>query len=136
MIMKITICGSLKFSKEILSIQWQLVSLGHEVRIPLETETFAAATTQNDWSPEAREGMLAHYDNIAYSDAILVTNFDKGWIVGYIGWATLVDMWVACYLRKKIFILNDIPSEEAIRYVQEIKLMNPIIINNNLSLIQ
>jgi hypothetical protein len=80
--------------------------------------------------------MLAHYDNIAYSDAILVTNFDKGWIVGYIGWATLVDMWVACYLRKKIFILNDIPSEEAIRYVQEIKLMNPIIINNNLSLIQ
>lgn len=134
--MKVTICGSLKFSQEILSIKTQLESSGHEVRIPLETESFATNTIENDWSPEARESMLAHYDNIAYSDAILVTNFDKGWIVGYIGWATLVDMGIACYLRKQMFILNDIPSEADIRYVQEIKLMNPIIINNNLSLIQ
>ena len=131
--MKITICGSLKFAKEILSIKEQLESLWHEVLVPLETETFAANMANNDWSHEAREGMLAHYDNIAYGDAILVTNYDKGGIAGYIWWATLVDMWVACYLRKKIFILNDIPSAEEIKYMQEVKLMEPIIINNDLS---
>ncbi|MCX6823570.1 MAG: hypothetical protein NT085_00375 [candidate division SR1 bacterium] len=134
--MKITICGSLKFSKDILSIKNQLESLGHEVRVPLETETFAANTTENDWHHEAREGMLAHYDNIAYGDAILVTNFDKGGIVGYIGGATLVDMGIACYLRKQIFILNPLPEENLVRYVQEINLMLPVIINGNLSKIQ
>jgi hypothetical protein len=45
-------------------------------------------------------------------------------------------MGIACYLKKKIFILNPIPSAEEIRYVQEIKLMQPIILNGDLSLIQ
>ena len=134
--MKITICGSLKFAKDILSIKKQLEDFGHEVRVPLETEAFAAENTNNDWQRDARQGMLDHYDNIAYSDAVLVTNFDKNWTVGYIWWATLVDMGIACYLRKKIFILNPVPKQEEIRYVQEINLMLPIILNWNLSKIQ
>lgn len=136
--MKISICWSLAFAKEILEIEKKLQEAGHAVLVPLEAETFLTGRS-NDRSHEpefARQWMLGHYDNIAQSDAILVTNFDKNTIKGYIGWATLLEMGIACYLRKKIFILNDIPSEEAIRYVQEIKLMKPIIIHNDLTLIQ
>lgn len=136
--MKIALCGSLAFAKEIMDAEKKLQEHGHTTIVPLEAETFTTGRS-NDWHHEpdfARQGMLGHYDNIAQSDGILVVNIEKNNIKGYIGWATLLEMGIACYLKKKIFILNPIPSAEEIRYVQEIKLMQPIILNGDLSLIQ
>ena len=135
--MKITICGSLAFANEMLKLEKELKKLWHEVIIPADTNSFLDWQI-NDWwiNPElARKWMLNHYNNIKESDSILVCNLDKKGVKWYIGWATLIEMWVACHRNKKIFLLNDIPSENEIRYVQEIKLMQPIIINNQLDLI-
>jgi len=136
--MKITISGSLAFAQEILTLQKQLQDLWHTVLVPLETDTFTEGRSNDrHHEPEfAREGMHQHYNNVASSDAIVVANFDKNDIKWYIGGATLVEMGIACYLGKKIFILHPIPSAQELRYIQEVELMQPIIINNDLSLIK
>jgi hypothetical protein len=136
--MKITVCWSLFFADKILEIEKTLKELWHEVIIPLDTNSFLDWQV-NDWwlNPElGRRWMMEHYNNIKESEAILVCNFDKNGIQWYIGWATLIEMWIACHRNKKIFLLNDIPSENEIRYVQEIKLMLPIMINNQFNLIK
>ena len=59
--------------------------MGHITIVPLDTHVFL--TSSNDWTHQpdfGRQGMLAHYDNIASSDAVLITNFDKNGIKGYI----------------------------------------------------
>lgn len=137
--MKITISGSLHFAEKILELEWALQAMGHEVFIPLDTHIFLTGTTNNrhEGSLEfAREGMFGHYDNVAKSDAVLIVNLEKKWVKWYIGGAVLVEMGIACYLRKKIFILNPLPHHDEVRYVQEINLMLPTIINNDLSLIK
>ncbi len=52
---------------------------------------------------------------------------------GYIGGATLTELGVARHLDKKIFILHDLPTENELRYVLEIKIMKPIILNGDLN---
>jgi hypothetical protein len=136
--MKITISGSLFFAKEIVELQKKLQKLWHTVYIPSDTEAFLTWAV-NDRSHQielARKWMFDHYNNVTRSDGILVANFEKKNIKGYIWWAVLVEMGIATYLGKKIFILNDIPDEKEIRYVQEIQLMLPIIINGDLTKIQ
>ncbi|MEI8090897.1 MAG: hypothetical protein WCG98_01195 [bacterium] len=45
----------------------------------------------------------------------------------------MIETGIAAHLKKKIFLLNEIPSEDDLRYAQEIKLLLPIIINGDLS---
>jgi len=85
--MKITICGSLAFAEKILEIEKELQALGHSTLIPLDTHVFLNEGAVNDWTGQpdfGREGMLGHYENIAISDAILVVNFDKNGVKGYV----------------------------------------------------
>lgn len=138
MVMIITISWSLFFAKELLDLQKKLEELWHTVYVPSDTEEFLTWAV-NDRSHQvdvARKWMFDHYNNVAKSDGILVANFEKKNIQGYIWWAVLVEMGIACYLEKKIFILNDLPDEKEVRYVQEINLMLPTIINCDLSKIQ
>jgi len=72
------------------------------------------------------------FDQIAISDAILVLNYPKNNMEGYIGGATLMEIGLARHLDKKIFLLHDPPSEEEQRYSLEVKLAKPIIINGDL----
>ena len=73
--------------------------------------------------------MKNHFDKIEWSEAILVTNYEKNNIKGYIGANTLLEMGLALHLRKKIFLLNPVPK---ISYKEEILGMKPILINNSL----
>ncbi len=133
--MKITICGSMAFAKEMLDIQKQLESQGHEVEIPITTQQ---CTTQDGLNEDlefclANDVMRDHFKKIQASDAILVLNFPKNNIAGYIGGSSLMEIAVARYLDKKIFILNDLPDEKILRYSLEVKLSQPTIINNDLN---
>jgi hypothetical protein len=74
-----------------------------------------------------------HYEKIDWCDGILVVNHEKRGISGYIGGNTLIEIGVAFYLKKKIYILNPVSSE--LTYKQEIMGMKPIMLNNNLSLV-
>jgi hypothetical protein len=116
--MKIVISGSISFYKEIVSLGEQLRGLGHEVHVP---------------APEA-DGRVAafrkHFEKIEWADTMLVANFDKNGVEGYIGGSVLMEMAVAFYLQKPMYALNDMPE---LSYKDELKVMNPIVIRGDLS---
>lgn len=138
--MKIAICWSFFFSKEIMDIREHLTTLWHDV---LWYEVFLDVLSRVDGTDERysdieveRQAMIQHHDSVATSDAILVCNFDKNEIPGYIWWSTLMEIGIAYHLKKKIFILNTLPNDKQLKYIQEIILVQPTIINWDLSKIQ
>ncbi|MDO8512632.1 MAG: hypothetical protein Q7S57_05125 [bacterium] len=144
--MKITLCGSIAFFDKMLDVKKQLETLGHEVKLPPTEvpdengnmipvakyyELRKTVTDDTSWVwTNKRLAMLNHFDKELWSDVILVCNYDKKGIVGYIGANTLIEMGLAMYLRKPIYLLNRIPE---INYKEEILGMRPIVIENDLS---
>lgn len=143
--MKIAICSSLDFVDDIRKIYEELEKLGHEVILPQTAEKiFRGETTYEQVMDEKANGKFHergirqdslnyYYKIIKDCDAALVANFEKKNIKGYIGGAVFLEMGFTHVLGKKIFLLNKIPN---VSYIDEIKMMQPIVINNNLSLIK
>ena len=143
--MKITICGSIAFYDELLKIQKELESLGHEVKniiseIKGEKGEMISTKTYNEIRHSAdntkawvwdrkEEAMKIHLNKVSWAEAILVVNYSKNNIENYIDGNVLLEMGLAFYLGKKIYLLNPIPE---ISYKEEILGMKPIIINNDL----
>ncbi len=69
-----------------------------------------------------------HLRKIQESDTILVLNYDKNGIAGYVGGSSLIEMGFAHYLHRKIYLLNPIPK---MSYTVEIKAMQPIVLNGD-----
>jgi len=140
--MKIAICVSLDFTNKIKEITDQLIAQGHKVVIPKTSEMILnGEVTLEKIVEEKKSGeifkraiekdVIKHYfKEIKESDAILVLNFDKKGIKNYIGGAVFLEMGFAHVLDKQIFLLNEIPE---VSYKDEIKTMQPLIINNDLS---
>jgi len=144
--MKVTICGSIAFFKEMQEMKSKLEGLGHDVRMPpselkddsgkdipiTEYYKLRKATTNNEswiWNRK-EEAMRMHFDKVMWSDVILVLNYDKNNVKDYIGGNTFLEMGLAMHLKKKIYLLNPIPETSC---KEEILGMKPVIINNNLS---
>ena len=115
--MKITICGSIAFQDEVLSVKEKLEKLGHEVKVwPLKLEDgkgqlisakeyykirkIAADDEKWVWDRKA-EAVLRHFNKVDWSDAILVANYDKNDVKGYIGGNTLMEMGLAFFLKNQ-----------------------------------
>ena len=146
--MKITICGSTAFINEMDNVAQALERLGHEVKFPPVTFTdgdgkewhtldyYAFKKTQPFNNPEFLKNhtqrIRDHFNKVEWSDAILVTNYDKNNIKNYIGPNTLMEMGVAFYLGKKIYLLNAIPE---VAWKEEILGMRPIVIDQRLELL-
>ncbi len=146
--MKITICGSIAFYDEMVLVKNALEKLDHEAHIPPSEiknqngkiisvkdlyQTRQVATASDTWVWDRKEvAMMRHFEEVAWADAILVLNYDKKGTKGYIGANTLMEMGLAFYLKKPIYLLYDIPS---MSYSEEILGVKPIIIKNNLKLI-
>lgn len=143
--MKITLCGSIAFHDKMIDIQKELKKLGHEVRLPpfeiqddqgnwisvKEYYTLRKNETSETawiWDKKA-EAMQNHFKKIEWCDVILVLNYDKNDIPYYIGANTLLEMGLAFYLSKKIFLFNPIPE---ISYKEEILGMKPHVIHHNI----
>jgi hypothetical protein len=153
--MKITICGSIGFYKEMELARDQLLSLGHEVKIPelaLEAPAevggdkkvyFGKHIEENGGIEEfpaehaiwdLKEGAIRdHFEKIDWADAILVINEEKRGITGYIGGNTLIEVGVAFYLKMPIYILHPVSSE--LSYKQEILGMKPVMLEGDLQLL-
>lgn len=154
--MKIAICGSIGFYPEMEAARDQLLALGHEVKIPelsLEVpqefgggkKVYFGKYIEDNGGMEAfpvgheiwslKEGAIRdHYEKIDWADAILVINHDKRGIEGYVGGNTLIEMGVAFYLNKQIYLLNPVSSE--LSYKQEILGMKPVLITGDWTLIK
>lgn len=140
--MKIMICGSMAFIKDILNVKKQLDRLGHTALIPHGTEPHL---TDNKFVEKLGDNleyciknniMKKNFDMVARSDAILVLNPQRNKIEGYIGVSVLMEMAVAHHLNKNIFIFNGIPHYDKARWSQEVRIMQPVIIHGNLNKIK
>lgn len=90
---------------------------------------------EHDWIWQRKnEAIMRHFEKVDKADCILVLNYDKNEIANYIGGNTLIEMGVACWLKKPIYLYNPIPDQ--ISYCEEIKGMQPIVINQDLKLIK
>lgn len=142
--MKITICASAKFAKGMIETKKILERKGHEVLLPEMAESFAAGKINLDNFKGGRTDanfkkkhdlVRKHFEEVAKGDAILVLNYDRDESnKNYIGGNTFAEMAIAFYLNKPIYLLNSVP--EYVSYTEEIKSMDPIILNGDLSKIQ
>ncbi len=131
------ICGSMGFAKEMLEAQKILAEIGHEVMIPCDTHECVENPNLN---MDFEHCILTDIDKscfkkVAASEAIVVLNYPKNGIDGYVGGATLMEIGLARHLDKKIFLLYEIPAENILRYALEIKITRPVILGGNLKLV-
>lgn len=154
--MKITICGSIAFYDEMEKAMETLEGLGHEVKIPrlaLEVpkemgggnKVYFGKYIEDNGGIEAfpaghkiwdmKYGAINdHFDKISWSESVLIINPEKRGIAGYIGGNTLIEIGLAFFQKKSIYILNDVSTK--LSYKQEILGMKPKILNGDLSAIK
>jgi nucleoside 2-deoxyribosyltransferase len=133
--MKIAICGSMHFAKEMLRAKEQLEKMGHKTVLPEDVYLCLGKPDLNMDLKHCLETDIQKkcFDGVAESDAILVLNIDKNGIKNYIGGATLMEIGLAMHLNKKVFLLNPPPETKDLRYVHEVLLARPIILNGDLN---
>jgi len=143
--MKITLCSSIAFYDEMLEIKSKLEKANHEVDLPpLEVKgehdelisvkeyyKIRKGDGNSDdswvWARKA-EAIRSHFNKVEWADAILVTNYKKNDIEGYIGANTFLEMGLAFHLGKPIYLLNPIPD---MWHKEEILGMKPVVIEND-----
>ncbi|MHB8903986.1 MAG: hypothetical protein ACYC40_02700 [Patescibacteria group bacterium] len=153
--MKITICGSIAFYSEMEKLKEVLEANGHEVYIPLLSneapiemgggkKIYFGQYVEDNGGIDAfplghqlwdlkEKAIRDHYEKIDWCDSIIVANYEKKGISGYVGGNTLIEMGLAFYLKKPIYIINPVSSE--LSYKQEIYGMKPIFLDGDVSTI-
>lgn len=152
--MKITLCGSIAFYQQMEELKYKLEKKGHEVYIPLlnneapkemgggkkiyfgqyiEDKGGIDAFNQDHKIWDLKEKAIQdHFEKIEWCDAVLVVNYEKKELEGYIGGNTLIEIGLAFYLKKKIYILNPVSSK--LSYKQEVYGMKPMFLEGNLDI--
>ena len=137
--MKIVICGSMSSAGKMIEIKKNLESAGHEIVLPRNTEDYAIGHIKMENSRESTENKIKHdlirsyFKEIDKSDAVLIINIDKNGIENYLGGNSFLELAFGYVLKKKLYLLNLIPD---VLYRDEIKAMQPIILNGNLARIK
>lgn len=144
--MKLALCGSIAFYEKMKLVQKELQDLGHDVVVPpsahqkangemvdqqefYTTRHTAGANEAWVWDVKNR-AMLGYFQKVAWSDAIVVLNYDKNNISGYVGANTLMEMGLALYLHKPIYLLKSVPQ---MSYTEEILGMKPTVVSEDLT---
>ena len=135
---KIFLCASMNFYKELVQVETDLISKGFEVEIPVSAKTMKA---KNDFEVTHFKGVFTseqkglfikeNFANIAQGDAILVINNEKNGIQGYIGANVLMEIGLAFYLDKKIYIYNQYSVDAP--YKEELLAFGVHVINQDLN---
>ncbi|MDA1337222.1 MAG: hypothetical protein O3C23_00425 [bacterium] len=137
----ITICCSASFYKQALEVQKELQKQGYKVKIPhtahkMKKSGDFAVETYKTWfkNPKdfTRKAMLMrrHFKKILESDAILVLNYKKNDMDGYIGGNTLMEMALAFHYKKPIFVLNSMPETSSV--YEEVMGMQPTLLDGDI----
>jgi len=135
--MIITVCASLKFHDQLVKLQAELEKLGHRVLMPEMVEGVDYWSQNYQTRVNAKKGLgliNKHSDRIEKSEAILVANYTKKEIENYIGANTFLEIGLAYFLKKKIFLLNPMPNQPYL--IEELITMNPIVIHGKLELLK
>jgi nucleoside 2-deoxyribosyltransferase len=126
------------FAKKMLEAKKKLEKMGHVVNLPPDAREVTDGKINHDDLDADYEHCVKNdiikrqFDFIDKSDAVLVLNYNKNDTNGYIGTSSLMEIGVAHHLGKKIFLLNPIPHHSEHRWVHEVRIIQPIILNGDL----
>lgn len=106
--MKICLSGSMTLIDQIEELSKLLELLGHQTSVPSRgTEPEFASTATQATAREMKAIFVAdHLKKIREADALLIANFQKNGIDGYIGLSALMEAAMAYALEKRILVLN------------------------------
>lgn len=136
----ITICSSAAFYKQAVDIQETLSKLGYNVIVPVTATRMKESgdfdvSHYKTWFADAGDYhkkaqlMRTHFAEVEKGDAILVLNYEKHGVQNYIGGNVLMEMSLAFWLHKPIFIQNEIPEDSS--FEEEIRGMEPIVLHGD-----
>jgi len=139
---KIAVCASAAIYNKVIPLCDEISRFGFEVILPATAEVMKSRGAINteaavDWSkiPDKysykAELIRGHFDVITDADAVLVMNLEKDGKTDYIGGNVLMEMTVAFYLKKPIYIYGSAPEESPL--IDEIMGMQPIFLHGDAS---
>lgn len=132
------IIGSMAFVKDMVRVQKELQAVGHDVSIPADSEPhlkdggFVDSLTDNLAFCIEHNTMKRNFDMVAAHDAVLVLNHKRNNLYGYIGASALLEMGIAHFHGKKIFLYNPPPDYNIVRWAHEVAIMQPVILEGDL----
>ncbi|HCO99107.1 MAG TPA: hypothetical protein DIT56_00675 [Candidatus Moranbacteria bacterium] len=125
------------FAREQIEIKKELEKAGHKVLITDDIESFAKdEAIKQSFEEELKlclecDVIRSFFNKIAESDAYLVCNYEKNDIKGYLGASVLMEIGLAYYLKKKIYLFSEVDKEQ--KYALEIAVIAPVVIDGNLN---
>ncbi len=134
--MIITICGSMMFHRQMAMLQKQLEDMGHSVLVPSNiddpdrNEAYMETDEERILLKIEYDLVREHFKKIQEADAILVVNYPKKGIDSYIGGNTFLEMGVAFWLNKIIFVLHHVPEMD---YKTEMMALQPIELHGDIA---
>ncbi len=142
---KICLCSSAAFFEQGFVIGAQLQKLGFKVvytytALKMRQSGDFRVETYKTWFKDSSTYdkktflMKNHFRKVIASDAILVLNYKKNGLPGYIGGNTLMEMAMAYHYKKPIYILN--PISEKLSFKEEIYGLGSIFIEGDLTKIK
>ena len=137
--MIITICASMQFHQEMLEAKKLLESRGFTVYIPsgaydkTKNEFYAGSEEEKITFKIEHDLIHEHFHEIDKAAVILVLNYEKKSIPGYVGGNTFLEMGYAFGLEKKIYLLYPVPDMD---YKVEMHAMKPLVLDGDLSKLQ
>lgn len=136
----IVLCSSAAFYKHVNNIAAELTAAGLKVVIPKTARRMAETGNYDvshyktwfgnadDYGKKA-DYMRTHFDEITNGDIILVVNDEKHGKPDYIGANVLLEMGLAWYQNKPIYILGELPTDSP--FEEEIKGFAPIVLHGD-----
>ncbi len=117
---KILICSKIENYTESKKVMLLLQDYGYDCNLPFFEEYNLLESSKSRYSDAKNTSLLKlrkdsfdiEYNFIQSSDSILILNYDWNNILGYIGYNMYMDIGFAYILGKKIFVLNDLSSNQ------------------------
>lgn len=136
----VTICSSANFYKKVVEIQGLLEEHGFKTLIPHTAEKMKIsgdfdASHYRTWLVDDKDYhkksalMRGHFEEVDKGDVILVVNEEKHGVENYVGGNVLIEMALAFYLKKPIYLLNNLPEQSS--FLEEIIAMQPVVLKGS-----
>lgn len=128
---RIVISGSMAFAGQMREIKDQLDILNVPAVVPDDVDGELRHFDTNSYRRFKKAVSVSHINKIKdpRTYAVLVANFDKNGVYGYIGANSFAEISVAFSSRKKIFLFSEIPPQ----YADELTAWDAIALNGDLS---
>jgi len=134
--MKIAICHSMQYAEKAMEVESYFKSLGHEAFASTSSIEYVGLNNEDKeklklFHKYEKDAIREHYDVINKCERVLILNYNKHNIEGYIGGNSFLEMGFAYILKKPIFLLNPIPKMPY--YETEIIAMKPTVLNGDVN---